>query len=200
MSMESLFRTAFWLLFGGMIVMQVYFASRLRLAGEHKPADRNAIEREGWVYIIVRVIRSIFFIAFLVAYILNPPWLGMLSLPFPNWLRWMGVVLGVLSLVLYAWSRATLGKEWSSYLQMREKHHLVTTGPYGWIRHPIYLAMIGFLTGITLVTANIFLVAFLVISIVDLALRIPKEERMMIDEFGGEYEAYMQRTGRLLPR
>jgi protein-S-isoprenylcysteine O-methyltransferase Ste14 len=83
---------------------------------------------------------------------------------------------------------------------MREKHHLVTTGPYGWIRHPIYLAMIGFLTGITLVTANIFLVAFLVISIVDLALRIPKEERMMIDEFGGEYEAYMQRTGRLLPR
>jgi protein-S-isoprenylcysteine O-methyltransferase Ste14 len=198
--MESLFRTAFWLLFGGMIVMQVYFASRLRLAGEHKPADRNAIEREGWVYIIVRVIRSIFFIAFLVAYILNPPWLGMLSLPFPNWLRWMGVVLGVLSLVLYAWSRATLGKEWSSYLQMREKHHLVTTGPYGWIRHPIYLAMIGFLTGITLVTANIFLVAFLVISIVDLALRIPKEERMMIDEFGGEYEAYMQRTGRLLPR
>jgi hypothetical protein len=48
MSVESLFRIAFWLIFGGMIVMQVYFASRLRLAGDHTAADRKAIEREGW--------------------------------------------------------------------------------------------------------------------------------------------------------
>jgi protein-S-isoprenylcysteine O-methyltransferase Ste14 len=47
---------------------------------------------------------------------------------------------------------------------------------------------------------NWFLVAFLVVSIVDLALRIPKEEQMMLDEFGDEYGAYMQRTGRLLPK
>lgn len=200
MSVESLFRIAFWLIFGGMIVMQVYFASRLLLAGDHTAADRKAIEREGWGYAIVRAIRSISLIAFLVLYIVNQPWLGMLSVPFPNWLRWMGVVLGALSLAIYAWSRTTLGKEWSYYLQMREKHHLVTTGPYGWIRHPIYLAMMGFLTGITLVTANSFLIAFLIVSIVDLALRIPKEEQMMIEEFGDEYKTYMQRTGRLLPK
>jgi protein-S-isoprenylcysteine O-methyltransferase Ste14 len=56
-----------------------------------------------------------------------------------------------------------------------------------------------FMAGIALVTANWFLVAFLVVSTVDLALRVPKEEQMMLDEFGDEYEAYMQRTGRLLP-
>jgi protein-S-isoprenylcysteine O-methyltransferase Ste14 len=56
-----------------------------------------------------------------------------------------------------------------------------------------------FMAGIALVTANWFLVAFLVVSTVDLALRMPKEEQMMLDEFGDEYEAYMQRTGRLLP-
>ncbi|MHA1939601.1 MAG: isoprenylcysteine carboxylmethyltransferase family protein [Candidatus Thorarchaeota archaeon] len=151
-------------------------------------------------YAIVRAIRSISLIAFLVLYIVNQPWLGMLSVPFPNWLRWMGVVLGALSLAIYAWSRTTLGKEWSSYLQMRERHHLVTTGPYRWIRHPIYLAMMGFLTGITLVTANCLLIAFLIVSIVDLAHRIPKEEQMMIEEFGDEYKTYMQRTGRLLPK
>ena len=54
--------------------------------------------------------------------------------------------------------------------------------------------------GIALITANWFLVAFLVVSIVDLALRIPKEEQMMLDEFGDEYKAYMQRTGKLLPK
>ena len=58
--------------------------------------------------------------------------------------------------------------------------------------------MMGFLTGITLITANSFLIAFLIVSIVDLALRILKEEQMMIEEFGDEYKTYMQRTGRLL--
>jgi protein-S-isoprenylcysteine O-methyltransferase Ste14 len=200
MSVESLFRIAFWLIFGGMIVMQVYFASRIRLAGEHKPADRKAIEREGWGYAIVRAVRSLSLIVFLMLYAINQPWLGVLSVPFPDWLRWMGVALGVLSLAFYAWSRTTLGKEWSSLLQMHDKHRLVTAGPYTWIRHPIYLALMGFLTGITFVTANWFLIAFLAVSIVDLALRIPKEEQMMIEEFGDEYKAYMQKTGRLFPR
>jgi protein-S-isoprenylcysteine O-methyltransferase Ste14 len=200
MSMESHFRIAFWLIFGGMIIMQVYFASRIHLAGERMAANRKAIEREGSGYTIIRTIRSISLIAFLVLYAINPLWLGLLSVPFPDWLRWMGVALGVVSLAVYAWSRATLGKEWSSRLQMRKKHHLVTTGPYAWIRHTIYLALMGFLTGIALITANWLLIALIVVSIVDLALRIPKEEQMMIEEFGDEYKAYMQRTGRLLPK
>ena len=179
-----------------MIVLQVYYASRARLAGESMAADHNAIEREGWEYDVFRAVRSIFLIAFLVLYAINPPWFGVLSVPSPDWLRWMGVALGVVSLALYSWSRATLGKEWSSLLQMREKHRLITTGPYAWIRHPIYLAMMAFLTSIALVTANWFFIAILVVSIVDLAIRIPKEEQMMIEEFGDEYKAYMQRTGR----
>lgn len=121
-------------------------------------------------------------------------------MPFPNWLRWLGVALGVVSLTFYAWSRQTLGQEWSSILRVRTKPQLITTGPYARIRHPIYLAMMGFLTSLALITVNWFMIAFLVVSIVDLALRIPKEEQMMIEVFGGEYKAYMQRTGRLIPK
>jgi protein-S-isoprenylcysteine O-methyltransferase Ste14 len=55
-------------------------------------------------------------------------------------------------------------------------------------------------TAIALIAANWFLIAFLVISFVDLALRIPKEEEMMVEVFGEEYQAYIQRTGRLLPK
>jgi protein-S-isoprenylcysteine O-methyltransferase Ste14 len=198
--METIFRITFWIIFGGMIVIQTYFATQVRLTGEQKAADRKAIEREGWRCSVVRAIRSLSLIVFLVLYAINPPWLGVLSAPFPDWIRWMGVALGVLSLVVYAWSRITLGKEWSSPLQIREKHHLVTTGPYARIRHPIYLALMGFLTGSALITANWFVIALLVFSIVDLNLRIPKEEQMMIEEFGYEYIAYMQKTGRLLPK
>jgi protein-S-isoprenylcysteine O-methyltransferase Ste14 len=200
MDTESVFRTAFWVLFGGLIVMQVYFASRVRQAGERVKADRQAIEREGWWYAVVRAIGSLSLIAFLVLYGINPPWLGVLSVPFPDWLRWMGVALGAVSFVLYAWSQATLGKAWSPHLQMREEHQLVTTGPYARIRHPIYLALLGFLTGIALVTANWFFIALLVVSIIVLALRIPKEEQMMVEDFGEEYEAYVRRTGRLFPK
>jgi protein-S-isoprenylcysteine O-methyltransferase Ste14 len=200
MNTESIFRTAFWVLFGGLMVMQVYFASRVRQAGERIKADREAIEREGWWYAVVRAVGSLSLIAFLVLYGINPPWLGVLSVPLPDWLRWMGVALGAVSFVLYAWSQATLGKAWSPHLQMREEHQLVTTGPYARIRHPIYLALIGFLTGIALVTANWFFIALLVVSLVVLALRIPKEEQMMIEDFGEEYKVYMQRTGRLFPK
>ena len=95
MSTESMFRIAFWLLFGGLILMQVYFAVRVRRAGERVAADRKAIEREGWGYAVVRAIGSLSLIAFLVLYAINPPWLGVLSAPFPGWLRWTGFGLGV---------------------------------------------------------------------------------------------------------
>jgi protein-S-isoprenylcysteine O-methyltransferase Ste14 len=183
-----------------MIGMQVYFASRVRQAGERVRADREAIEREGWWYAIVRAIGSLALVGFLVLYALNPPWLDVLRVPFPDWLRWAGIALGLVSFVLYAWSQATLGKAWSPHLQMRQEHALVTTGPYARIRHPIYLGLLGFLTGITLVTANWFFIALLLVSIIVLALRIPKEEQMMIADFGKAYKEYMQRTGALLPK
>lgn len=200
MNAESIFRTAFWILFGGLVVMQVYFASRVRQTGERVRADRQAIEREGWGYAIVRAISSIALIAFLVLYAINPPWLDVLSVPFPGWLRWLGIALGAVSFILYIWAQATLGKAWSPHLQTRAQHLLITTGPYARIRHPMYLALIGYMTGIALVTANWFFLALLVVSIVVLALRIPKEEQMMVEQFGEAYEIYMQRTGSLFPK
>jgi protein-S-isoprenylcysteine O-methyltransferase Ste14 len=200
MSRESLFHVAFWLVFGGMMLMQAYFACRTRLAGQHVPAGREAGQREGWGCAVARAIRSLGLVLSLVLYAVNPPWLRVLSAPFPDWMRWMGVALGIVSFAIYAWSRVTLGKEWSSELRIGEQHLLVTAGPYAWIRHPIYTALLSFLASITLISANWLFVAVLVFSIVDLSLRMPREEQMMIARFGDEYEAYKQRTGRLLPR
>ena len=200
MPLEPIFRIAFWILFGGMIVMQVYFASQVRQAGERVSADREAIRREGWWYAVVRAFGSLALIAFLVLYAISPSWMNALFVPIQVWLRCAGIVLGVVSFILYAWSQASLGKGWSPHLQMREEHGLVTTGPYARIRHPLYLALVGFLTGIALTTANWFFIALLIVSIVVLALRIPKEEQMMVEEFGEEYEQYIERTGRFMPK
>jgi protein-S-isoprenylcysteine O-methyltransferase Ste14 len=200
MSIEPIFYIAFWLIFGGMIALQAYFPAWLRLTGKRLTIDRQAIEREGRWTVVVLAIRAIVIGIFLLLYAIQSPWLGALDVPIPDGLRWMGVVLGFASLALNAWSRATLGAVWSSCLQMRAEHSLVTTGPYACVRHPIYVAMIGFTIGIALVTANGLTIAFFVLSVLDLAFRIPKEEKMMIEAFGEEYRVYMRKTGGLFPR
>ncbi len=201
MDMESLFHTAFWLVFVGMLLIQASFSFRARYLGMHQADKREIIEGdEGWGHTIVRSSRAIVLVVFLVLYAINWRWLDNLKMPIPDWMRWFGAFIGTSSLLLYIWSRYTLGKEWSSPLRVRKRHHLITTGPYAWVRHPIYLSMILFMISLALITSNLILVLFLVVSYIDLQIRIPKEERMMIDEFGDKYEIYLMQTGRLLPK
>jgi protein-S-isoprenylcysteine O-methyltransferase Ste14 len=200
MATESTFRVAFWVLFAGVFIMRVYFALRVRQAGERVMPDREAVQREGWVMFAVRVVMFFLLLGWLALYAINPTWLGVLSVPFPDWLRWVGFALGLASLGFWSWTQVALGKEWSPQLQLREEHHLVTTGPYSRIRHPLYTAMLGYGISLALVTANWVFTALAVLVIAGLFARIPKEEQMMIEEFGEEYKAYMQRTGRFFPK
>ena len=200
MTTESIFRVAFWVLFAGVLVMRIAFAIRVRRAGERVMPDQEAVEREGRVMFAFRVVLFFALIAWLVLYTVNPPWMAALSIPLPDWLRWAGFALGLLSLGFWIWAQAVLGKEWSPQLQLREEHLLVTAGPYARIRHPIYTAMIGFGISLVLVTANWVFAAFAVLVIAGLFARAPKEEQMMIEEFGERYKAYMQTAGRFFPR
>lgn len=200
MTTETVFRIAFWVLFAGVLVMRVVFALRVRRAGERVMPDRQAVEREGRAMFAVRLAMFVLLLAWLVLYAVNPPWVAVLSIPFPGWLRWAGFALGLISLGFWTWTQVALGKEWSPQLQLREEHHLVTTGPYAHIRHPLYTAMIGYGIGLALVSANWVFVVLAAVAIVGLLVRIPKEEQMMIEEFGDDYQAYMGRTGKLLPR
>ena len=200
MGTESIFRIAFWVLLAGVFVMRMYFALQVRRAGERVMPDHEAVKREGRGMFAVRVVLFILLLGWLVLYAINPTWLGVLSAPFPDWLRWVGFALGLASLGFWSWTQVALGKEWSPQLQLREEHHLVTRGPYNQIRHPLYTAMFGYGAGLALVTANWVFVVLAVAVIAGLFARVPKEEQMMIGEFGEEYKAYMQRTGRFFPK
>ena len=200
MDAESTFRIAFWVLFGGVMVMRVYFSLQVRRAGERVMPDHQAIEREGRWMFVSRVLMFFLLVAWLVLYAINPPWMKVLLAPFPGWLRWVGFALGIVSLGFWIWTQVALGKDWSPQLQLREDHHLVTTGPYARIRHPLYTAMFGYGTSLALVTANWVFIIFAVMIIAGSAARVPKEEQMMIKEFGEEYEAYMQKTGKFFTK
>ena len=200
MTTESIFRVAFWILLAGVFVMRIYFSLKVRQAGERLMPDREAVQREGRGMFIIRVVMGFVLLGWLILYAINPTWMKVLSVPFPNWLRWLGFAIGLASLGFWSWTQVALGKEWSPQLQLRKEHHLVTTGPYARIRHPLYTAMIGYGTSLALVTANWLFIIFAIIAAGLTFARVPKEEQMLIQKFGENYRAYMQRTGRFFPK
>jgi protein-S-isoprenylcysteine O-methyltransferase Ste14 len=111
-----------------------------------------------------------------------------------------GMACFVIGLWLFYRSHADLGTNWSITLEVREQHRLVTQGIYRRIRHPMYTALVLYGLAHALVIPNWIagpsnLVPFVILFL----LRVGTEERMMIEQFGDEYSAYMSRTKRLVP-
>lgn len=77
---------------------------------------------------------------------------------------------------------------------------LVTRGPYHRLRHPIYFAGLLIFPGAGALTANLFILAAGLAGLAILAIRTPREEALLLEEFGDEYRDVMARTGRWLPR
>jgi protein-S-isoprenylcysteine O-methyltransferase Ste14 len=113
----------------------------------------------------------------------------------------LGVVCLAVGLWLFARSHADLGTNWSITLEVREKHQLVTEGIYRTLRHPMYSALLLYSLGQALVVPNwIGGPSYGVAMALLFAFRLGPEERMMLEEFGKDYEVYKGRTKRLVPR
>lgn len=129
------------------------------------------------------------------------PWLDGLHFPASDGLRRTGAVLQCLGIVLFWWAHQTLGRNWTPFLQIRPHHALVTTGPYHWIRHPMYAAIFLCGIGLSLISANWLVAAAYFPPVIALyATRVGPEENLLLAAFGEAYRRYQRRTGRLLPR
>jgi protein-S-isoprenylcysteine O-methyltransferase Ste14 len=97
------------------------------------------------------------------------------------------------------WARVTLGANWSGSVQVKQGHELVTSGPYRYVRHPIYTALLLMYLGTAASIGT--LGAFLGFPLVLLSCRIKlkQEEDFMLRTFPAEYPEYMQRVKRLVP-
>jgi protein-S-isoprenylcysteine O-methyltransferase Ste14 len=157
------------------------------------------IRAEGRTFTVLLMAQGVYLIVLLPLYLLFPSSFLLFQMPFPNWLRWFGVGLGFLSIPFLVWVHHVLDKDWSVTLKLQTDHKLVTSGPYRRIRHPMYTVLIMYELSWVLVSANLLFLIYYVLAILLIILRIPKEERMMLEKFGEEYRIYMKRTGRLLP-
>lgn len=113
-------------------------------------------------------------------------------------LGWMAAGLTAIGIGLAIWARVCLGRNWSPHPAVKEHHELVTTGPYAYVRHPIYTGVLLAAFGTALSGTVFGIGVFIVASIIFLA-RIRKEETIMLELFPNEYPAYQARTKRLLP-
>ena len=128
-------------------------------------------------------------------------WLDFANYELPAVWGWVGLAVFLLGQVLIWRSHVDLGRHWTVTPELRDEHRLVTAGVYRRIRHPMYTGHLLWSLGQPLLLWNWLAgFGFLLVSLVLYVYRIPREEQMMLDHFGADYRAYMDRTGALLPR
>jgi len=119
----------------------------------------------------------------------------------PIWLGILGIVVFVFALWLLWRAHHDLGKNWSSTVQIRSEQALVTQGIYHYIRHPIYSAHILWGLAQSFILPN-WLAGWggLLLIIPVFLIRIPNEEKIMINQFGDAYIEYMEKVGGVFPK
>ena len=119
----------------------------------------------------------------------------------PEWVGYLGAVFFLNASWLLYHSHADLNRNWIPIVGLRPDHKLITTGVYKNIRHPMYSAhMIWALAQAMILPNWIAGFSFLIVLTPHIFIRMGVEEKMLIEQFSDEYQAYMNRSGRLLPR
>jgi protein-S-isoprenylcysteine O-methyltransferase Ste14 len=128
-------------------------------------------------------------------------WLDFADYSLPLWMGWLGVALMACALFVFARAHVDLKSNWSPTLEIFDGHTLVTTGIYGYIRHPMYASQWIWVVAQILLLQNwiagpidlLFFIPFYI-------LRVRAEEKMMLETFGDQYREYMKKTGAVVPK
>jgi len=110
------------------------------------------------------------------------------------------LVLVVFTCWLFWASKRALGRNWSVVARTRADHELVTSGPFAYVRHPIYSALFVWLIAMAVAFGHYWgLIPGIPLYWIGTVLRIREEERLLGARFGAAYEAYAQRVKRFVP-
>ena len=133
-------------------------------------------------------------------YLINPAWMAWSKVGLTEWVRSLGVGLGILCVLGIYWLFSSIGSGISPTSATRQQHTLSTKGPYRWVRHPLYTVGSSLFISFGMMADNWFIAALGIFTFILMAIRTPKEEANLIEKFGDEYREYMKDTGRFLPK
>ena len=127
------------------------------------------------------------------------PWLYLQLWPTGLWPFWLGAAITIAGLLFAVWARQHLGSNWSRSVTIKQGHELITTGPYGVVRHPIYTGILaGFLGSAIALSQVRGLIAFALIFLA-IWIKFRMEEKWMRAQFGETYANYARHTAALVP-
>jgi protein-S-isoprenylcysteine O-methyltransferase Ste14 len=206
MPLEIFFKIAFFIVFFSFAYVMTAYSNKAKAGNEDK-AKRIKTHNQNEVPLLLKL-RTLFGIPFYLGALVwtfAPKFMAWSNLPFPVWVRWVGLALGFFAIILNAWSHKTLsqklGVDFDPAMRLLKVPALVMEGPYARMRHPIYLAFLLMQIAVLFLTSN-WLIGFsgLAIIISVIAIRVPEEEKRLIEQFGDEYQNYMKHSGSLLPK
>jgi protein-S-isoprenylcysteine O-methyltransferase Ste14 len=135
-----------------------------------------------------------------VVYMISPARMRWSEVLLPVGLRWIGILLGVITVQLFLTIHEALGENWAMPGVITDRQTLITTGPYRWVRHPMYITLYVWTAAYFLISANWFIGASWLGLAVVATTMVPEEEQALAEKFGEAYRAYMVHTGRFLPK
>lgn len=137
--------------------------------------------------------------------LLLAPWLGFSILdtrayPDSFAMRWVGAVLTTAGIGLAVSARRHLGKNWSDKVELKVDHQLIRSGPYAYMRHPIYSGVLLGVAGTALAIGMVRGGVAFCLLLSSYAIKARKEETVLAGKFGDEFREHQRNAGFLLPK
>ena len=182
-------------LYVSLMVIRITFRAR------HHDIRRRLINpEEGVGNIVARWALGTLTVAAIAAYFVAPRRLAWFFVPLPIGVRVAAVAGSACCLGLLVWSHVTLDSQFTSTLKLGSHHQLVTAGPYRFVQHPIYVSFFGLFlfTGVFTRAWPIGTLGMLTIGTLMTTRRV-REEAMLRERHGTQYEIYQSETSRFVP-
>jgi protein-S-isoprenylcysteine O-methyltransferase Ste14 len=120
-------------------------------------------------------------------------------LPATRFVFFTGAALVAAGMAFSIWARAYLGRNWSAVVTLKTDHELIRSGPYRFVRHPIYTGLLVAIVGSAIVRGEWRGVVAIAIAIAALWRKLRLEERWLGETFGDEYAKYRAEVSALIP-
>jgi protein-S-isoprenylcysteine O-methyltransferase Ste14 len=196
MSIDNLIRFTIIVL----LLIAFVYSGFTRRKADQSGGDRITFDHEPRPIYFMRVSGALLGYGGLLIHLINPRWMAWATFPTLTWLRLTGLGLAASMVPMLIWMLRSLGNNITPTVVTRQEHQLVTSGPYRYIRHPLYTFGGLMFVGVSLALANWWTLLWLIIAMVALFQRTDIEEERLIAQFGNAYREYMLTTGRYLPK
>lgn len=143
-----------------------------------------------------------------------PLWIGVVLMVSPRWMpawlfervmprdalaAWIGIALLVAGIAFSVWARRHLAGFWSSVVTLKQNHRLIRSGPYRYVRHPIYTGILLSLLGTAIAIGEWHGFISVAVIAAGFSRKIAVEERFLREAFPAEYDLYRADVPALIP-